>query len=370
MRTRSVLLTLLVLLLNPLGTDAAPRKAVLLFTGDNGGEIAHCGCGQHPAGGLARRKTFLSRERAKGEPVLVLDAGNALFKKSIPSQNEPDAQARAELLLEQMDALGTAAMAVGARDLVLGTDFLKKTPRKTKMKLLSANLVDARGKPLFAASTVVTVEGTKFGVVGLSPEGEVGPGVVGQPVVPAALAEARRLREKDKVDVVVVLAAVPLASAQTFSREVGDAVDFVLQSHEGRLPGPAQRHGHVTLVPSGERGRQVGRLELTLDGTGPFVDLAERDRARTGLKLLDENIQRARERLATAKDEGARRALEESLAGFMSRRQVLEEQARERSDAASRTHLLSFIQLGPDVADDPELKKRVEQLEPPGSAPH
>ncbi|WP_324959221.1 5'-nucleotidase [Archangium sp.] len=366
---RSVLPVLLVLLLNPLMAGAAPRKAVLLFTGDNGGEIAHCGCGQNPAGGLARRKTVLSRERAKGEPVLVLDAGNALFK-SIQSGSEPSARARAELLLEQMDVFGTAAMAVGARDLVLGTDFLKTATRKTKMKLLSANLVDAKGKPLFAASTVVTVEGMRFGVVGLSPEGEVAPGVVGRPPVPAALAEARRLREKEKVDVVMVLAAVPLAAAQALSREAGEAVDFIVQSHEGRIPGTAQRNGHTTLLPAGERGRQLGRLELTLDGAGPFVDLAEAARARDGLKLLDENIQRARERLAVAKDEATRRALEESLAAFMSRRQQLADHARERPDAATRTQLLSFILLGPDVADDPELKKRVEQIEPPGSAPH
>ncbi|MFY0568438.1 5'-nucleotidase [Archangium lansingense] len=369
MRVRPGLLALLVLLLNPLMAGAEPRKAVILFTGDNGGEIAHCGCGQNPAGGLARRKTVLSQERAKGEPVLVLDSGNALFK-TLQSGGEPSARARAELLLEQMDALGTTAMAVGARDLVLGTDFLKQATRKSKMKLLSANLVDAKGKPLFAASTVVRVGQTAFGVVGLSPEGEMQPGVIGRPPGPALLAEARRLREKDKVDVVVVLAAMPLPSAQTLSREAGDAVDLVLQSHEGRLPGTAQRHGHATLVQSGERGRQLGRLELTPAGAGPFVDLAELARAREGLKLLDENIQRARERLAATKDEATRKSLEEALAGFLSRRQRMAEQARERPEAGSRTQLLSFIALGPEVADDPELKARVERIEPPGSVSH
>jgi 2',3'-cyclic-nucleotide 2'-phosphodiesterase (5'-nucleotidase family) len=369
MRVRSALLALLVLLLNPLVAGAAPRKAVLLFTGDNGGEIAHCGCRQSPAGGLARRKTLFAQERAKGSPVLVLDAGNALFKFP-QSGGDPNAQTRAELLLEQMDAMGTAAMAVGARDLVLGTDFLKKATRKAKMRLLSANLVDAKGQLLFAASSMVTVEGRKFGVVGLSPEGEVASGVVGRAPVPAALAEARRLREKEKVEVVVVLAALPLAEAQALARDVGGAVDIIVQSHEGRIPGVAQRHGSVTLLPSGERGRQVGRLELSLDGKGPFVDLSEADRAREGLKLLDENIQRARERLAASKDKATRSALEESLAGFQSRRQQLVAQAEARPEAAARTLLLSFVQLGPDVADDPELQKRVEQVEPPGSVPH
>ncbi|HEX8536651.1 MAG TPA: 5'-nucleotidase, partial [Cystobacter sp.] len=140
------------------------------------------------------------------------------------------------LLLEQMDALGTTAMAVGARDLTLGVDFLSQTVKGRKLKLLSANLVNVEGKPLFAASTVVSVGGVKFGVVGVSPSGPVSTakGVTGLPPGKAALAEARRLREKEKVDVVVVLAALPQAELQPLSVQVGSTVDFLLQSHEGR----------------------------------------------------------------------------------------------------------------------------------------
>jgi hypothetical protein len=42
-RLSPVLLALLALLLAPWVAGAAPRKVVLLFTGDNGGEIAPCG---------------------------------------------------------------------------------------------------------------------------------------------------------------------------------------------------------------------------------------------------------------------------------------------------------------------------------------
>jgi hypothetical protein len=40
---RRVLLALLALLLSPFVAGAAPKQVVLLFTGDNGGEIAPCG---------------------------------------------------------------------------------------------------------------------------------------------------------------------------------------------------------------------------------------------------------------------------------------------------------------------------------------
>jgi hypothetical protein len=43
MSPRPLRLVALALLLLPLVAGAAPKKLVLLFTGDNGGEIAPCG---------------------------------------------------------------------------------------------------------------------------------------------------------------------------------------------------------------------------------------------------------------------------------------------------------------------------------------
>ena len=43
MSGRLLLLAVLALLVSPWVADAAPKQVVLLFTGDNGGEIAPCG---------------------------------------------------------------------------------------------------------------------------------------------------------------------------------------------------------------------------------------------------------------------------------------------------------------------------------------
>jgi 2',3'-cyclic-nucleotide 2'-phosphodiesterase (5'-nucleotidase family) len=303
--------------------------------------------------------------------VLVLDAGNALFKSPSPG-GDPKEKARAGLLLEQMDAMGTTAMAVGARDLTLGTDFLARSTKGRKMKLLSANLVDRAGKPLFPASTVVTVGGVKFGLVGLSPEGPVATqqGVVGKPSVPAAIAESRRLRTQEKVDVVVVLAAVPYLEAVKLSQEAGNAVDFILQSHEGRGQGVAQRNDFATLVPTGERGRQIGHLTLSVGGKGPFVDLSDAERAQQNLKFLDSNLQQARQSLAAAKDEKTRKTWEETIASFETRRKALVLQVESGKQGLERTHRLSYIQLGGNLQDDAGVKQLVERIEPPGSASH
>jgi 2',3'-cyclic-nucleotide 2'-phosphodiesterase (5'-nucleotidase family) len=306
----------------------------------------------------------IAREREKGVPVLVLDAGNALFKHP-QSTGDAKEKERAELLLTQMDALGTSAMAVGARDLTLGLELLQKRSKGLKMKLLSANLADKQGKLLFPASTVLTAGGLKVGVIGISPEGVL-PETQGQPAIPAALAEAKRLRQKDKVDVVVVLAALPLTTARQLAQQ-GEGVDFVVQSHEGRGSGITYRDGIATMVPPGERGRQLARLELSVDGPGSFEDLANAGRAQESLKMIDANLKRAKERLAATKDEAARRALEETIAGFETRKADLQKSAGATGAGMPRTQLLSYIQLGADVPSDPAIQKLVELIEPAGS---
>jgi 2',3'-cyclic-nucleotide 2'-phosphodiesterase (5'-nucleotidase family) len=172
------------------------------------------------------------------------------------------------------------------------------------------------------------------------------------------------------VDVVVVLAAVPYPEAVKLSAEAGESVDFILQAHDNRGPGVSQRNDFANLVPTGERGRQIGQLQLSVGGKGPFVDLSETERAEQSLKILDSNLQQARQSQAAAKDEKTRKTWEETIASFEGRRKALAQQVETGKQGAERTLRLSYIQLGGEVPDDPELKQRVERIEPPGSASH
>ena len=368
MKARLTLLALAVLWLLPLGAQAEPRRLVLIFTGDNRGEIAPCGCKQEPQGGLARRKTAFEAEKARGLPLVLMDAGNALFKEPT-RQTEPTVQQRAELVLEQMEAQGTVAMAVGARDLSQGLAYLQKATkaRAKKMKLLSANLLDKAGKAPFAASMVVEAGGLKVGVVGVSPEGTPPgePGLTGRPPKEAALAEARKLRQSRKVDVVVVLAAVPYQEAVKLAILANDAVDFVVQSHDAKGLGIGELVGtHAAVFPAGELGKQLTRLELSVDGPGPSVDLGSGSRAREQLRVVEDNLQKATARLASTRDEPTRGELTRTIVELEGRLHQLESQVEVKAPKGGRAHQLSYVTLGLAVADDPLLKQRVEEIQP------
>ncbi len=321
----------------------------------------------------------MEKTRAAG-PVLVLDAGNALFKA--PAQLRPDElpdgqapgaaqeRARAELILKAMGELGTAAMAAGARDLAYGTKFLKDAAAKAKVPVLSANLMGPDKKRIFEPSTVVTVAGLKIGLIGVSPLGAFpGPGVVtGEPPVAAAVAEAKKLRPK--VDLVFVLAAVPFADALQLSKEGGADVDFVLHSHDSRGVGVPLKGERNFLLPTGERGRQLARLFLDVTGKGPFSDLSDLDRQKQLVEMLDRQVAEVKRRHDAATDPEAKKALKETLAQFEGRRKEAAKAAIADPSKAGRSLRLEFVNLGADIRDDPALKAQVDKLEPPGTAAH
>ncbi len=359
-------LTALALGLWPAPGAAEEKPLTLLFTGDNGGEVAPCGCKHVPSGGLARRKSLVESTRKDG-PLLVVDSGNALFQHTGMAVDGA-MQHRARFILKAMGQVGTSAMAVGARDLVAGPAWLKQEAEKAGVPLLSANLVDAKGTRLFAPSKVVEVQGRKIALIGVSPEGPVGDGagVKGNPGASAVKAEARKLRSK--VDVVVVLAALPYAESLRFAQTLGGSVDFILQSHDSRGTGSAQKVEGNFLMPSGDRGRQVGRLVLDLSGKGTFVDSGESKRDQQTLEILDKQIVEVKHRIAAAKDAQAKAPLEKTLKAFETRKSEIALRASAGGKgAAGRKMTLDFVALDPTFGKgDPTLAAEAQRIDPTG----
>ncbi|MGA9522082.1 MAG: 5'-nucleotidase [Myxococcaceae bacterium] len=359
-------LAALMLGLSPALASAEEKPLTILFTGDNGGEVGPCGCKHVPTGGLARRKSLVESTRKNG-PALVVDSGNALFQHTgVPVDGST--QHRARFILKAMGQMGTVAMAVGPRDLIAGPGWLKKEAEKAGVPLLSTNLVDAKGTLLFAPSKVVEIEGKKVALIGVSPEGPVGKdaGVKGNPGASAVRAEARKLRSK--ADIVVVLAALPYAESLQLAQQLGGSVDFILQSHESRGTGSAQKVEGSFLMPSGDRGRQVGRLVLDLSGKGAFVDSGELKRDLKTLEILDGQIVEVKRRIAAAKDADTKAPLEKTLKAFEARKnQIASRASTGDKGPAGRTMNLDFVALDPSFGKgDPTLAAEAQRIDPTG----
>ncbi len=294
--------------------------------------------------------------------MLVLDAGNALFKA--PGMTDGDSKRRAELIVRAMGEVGTFAMAAGERDLNLGVDFLRTAAEKANVKVLSANLSVA-GKRPFPASAVAQVGGAKVGVIGAIRPGDFGHGVTAGPVVASVVEEAKKLKG---VDAVVVLAAVPYADALQLANEAKGAIDLVINSHEAKGPTPAQKNEWTYVVSGGERGRMVGKLVLNLAGKGPFLDESELEREQQLAAMLDRQISTLDQRLSATKDPAAKRDLEAARAQMLASKKEHEQASTPTRLKGARTLKLDWLFLGPDVAGDRALEAEVHKLEPPRDA--
>ena len=301
-----------------------------------------------------------------GSSLLVLDAGNALFGPSSgPGKKERD---RAVFIANTMGKLGTRAMAAGHKDLWAGVGFLEETAKKASVPVLSANL-KVNDKPKFPGSLVVTVDGIKVGIIGVSPPGPVPSlqGVVGAPTAQAVKDELKKLPAD--VQLKVVLAATRYGDAMDLAGQLKGSVDLILQSGDSH-PGALQPINHNYLAAAGDRGRWVQVMTLKVDGTGDFENLDDAERAKELLTRAEQNLAQLQERRKAADGEWARQQLEQTIAEMTSRRDDLKKQVGKSTAKTARTISSRTQNLDPAVGEDPELLKQVQVIEPPGAAAH
>lgn len=297
--------------------------------------------------------------------MLVLDAGNALFQSfgAPPAKREKD---RAAFIMATMGKLKTRAMAVGHRDLAAGQGFLAEHAKKAGVTLLSANLAIA-GKPAFAGSTTLEVDGHKVCLIGLTTPGPV-PGLqnaVAAPTVAAAREELKKLPQGCAVK--LVLAAIPYADALQLGGELKGAVDFILQSSELKPP-IVQPVNHNHLVIGGERGRQLQQLTLKLDGAGDFENLDEVARTKELLAHVEGNLRQLEARRKAAESDWARSQLDATIAEMTARRDELKRAASKGATQGARAFTARAVSLDASLGDDPELLKQLLVFEPTGAA--
>jgi 2',3'-cyclic-nucleotide 2'-phosphodiesterase (5'-nucleotidase family) len=273
---------------------------------------------------------------------LVLDSGNALFRNT--GLDDSESKQRAKTVFRAMAEMGAKAMAVGARDLGAGVPFLVELGRTSPLKVLSANLRHA-GKPMFDASTLVTVAGLRVGLVGVSPAST---GV-------AALEPVREQvqRFSEKVDLVVVLAAAPYDEAMQLAEALKGQVDFVLQSSDSRTNLPMQTAAGTWVISSGERGRSVGKLNLRVAGKGLWVNESQRSQDQSAVESLDSKIRELKERRKGISDPKAAAQFDGTLREFSQRRAELARKTQAGNAQSPRTFRLEWVPLDTSFGNAP-----------------
>ncbi|MFN7130786.1 MAG: hypothetical protein ACK4N5_01810, partial [Myxococcales bacterium] len=138
---------------------AAPKQITVFLSADLRGYLEPCGCSENMLGGIHRAAEQVALAKKEGHPVLLADAGDALFGRTdLTPEQVPQAERKAKAIAEAFTIMGNDALAVGEKDLARGAEFLRTVGLRS---LLSAG----RGPESAPSITLKDVDGAKVALV-------------------------------------------------------------------------------------------------------------------------------------------------------------------------------------------------------------
>lgn len=164
-------LILAVTLATAASAESGPFSFVLLATTDVHGHIYPTDyfTGRYDSGGLAQIKTVVNEIRSQEPNVMLIDNGDAIrggnttlpiYYQSLKDLPHPMALA--------MNDLKYDAMALGNHEFNYGLDVLNKFRQSLAFPLLSANVLDRDGNPVFQPYMIKDFGAVQVGVIGLT----------------------------------------------------------------------------------------------------------------------------------------------------------------------------------------------------------
>ena len=231
-----------------------------MYTGNLLAELKPCGCAkEEDQGGIERRMQYLKNMRRQYPHLLLVDTGDQ-FK-------EPTRQGKlkAETLLIATEKMQYDAIALGDRDMVYGSKFLKDRP---KIPWIAGNVMIDQFE-LTRSKVKSFSNGLKVGILAVADPAlfydHVGLKVTDPKLTTLNL--ITHMRETEKPDLIVLLTHAKRQVALTFLDL--DGVDIVINGHIATESDvidmePVRRNAKI-FVQSSSRGQKMGELRVQFD---------------------------------------------------------------------------------------------------------
>jgi hypothetical protein len=202
-------------------------------------------------------------------PVLWVDAGN------FSALGIPGAGVRNEGMIEAFNRIGYAAVMLGERELAQGYETFIELGEAAEFPFVSANIVfEGSQEPLVEPYVIVPVRHRnreiRVALTGLNryntsflKSTRDGRNIV----VSSPFETARRLvpELRKQADVVIILTALSISQSRQLALEV-PGIDLIIGANGGVLSQPHERAGDVPIVYTGNQGKYLSEIRLTLDG--------------------------------------------------------------------------------------------------------
>jgi len=233
-------------------------------------------------GGVARLVTAINEARqSTNYPVLLLDGGDQFQGSLFYTYYKGKAAA------EIMNTIGFDVMAVGNHEFDDGPEVLRDFVNTVKFPLVMANAEVADDSPiagLIAPTVIVEAGGNRYGIIGLTPEGNEtlsspGPTIKFTDPVETVRREIEALNVAG-VDRVILLSHSGVSVDKTIAAEVS-GIDLIVGGHSHTLfsneipdapePYPViveNAGGKTPIVQAGAYGKYLGKIDVTFDDDG------------------------------------------------------------------------------------------------------
>jgi 2',3'-cyclic-nucleotide 2'-phosphodiesterase (5'-nucleotidase family) len=223
-----------------------------------------------PIGGLVKLATLVEDiVRENPGRVIILNAGDSIHGTSVVNLFE------GKPMVEALEAMGVAAMAMGNHEFNYGPSILLKTAEEADFAFLSANTIQAdTGRALFPGALILDVGGQRIGVFGLTtpetPTSTHPKNVQGLEFLDPIRVSGWMvpyLRDQEKVDLVIGLTHIGYEYDRLLAGEVS-GIDVIVGGHSHTRLDKPEVVADTIIVQTGRHAEFLGHLEVSYGDKG------------------------------------------------------------------------------------------------------
>jgi 5'-nucleotidase/UDP-sugar diphosphatase len=247
----------------PISAPLDVKKITIIHTNDTHARVAN-GNGSI---GMAKIATIIKQAKEKNPNTLVFDAGDTLHGMPIINIS------KGENAIKILDATGYDLMTIGNHDFNYGQERLKELKGMLKFNMLSANILDSNGKPIFTPYEIKEIDGVKIAIFGLTtPETayKTSPSNVKGITFadPIEISKKMVAELKDKADIIIALAHIGLdQSSVVTSKAIAEQVngiDLIIDGHSHTVLKEGLTINNTLIAQTGEYDKNIGFVELEI----------------------------------------------------------------------------------------------------------
>lgn len=237
----------------------------LIHTNDTHGNVKDDG---KSVIGFAKLATYAQEVKAN-ENAIIVDAGDMF--QGMPFANLENGHS----VIKLANAVGYDAMTVGNHEFDFGAKNFFDIVKQLNFPVIASNLVTDDGKAALESYIVKEVDGVKVGVFGMATEEtafKTHPNNVAgykfTDMIAAAEKNVKTLREKEGVDVVIMIAHLGLDEGDYTSDLVAQAVegiDVIVDGHSHTKLEDGRLVNNTLIVSTGDKLNNVGRVEIVVE---------------------------------------------------------------------------------------------------------